>query len=72
MVSLQNHPMFNDIELVETRLQKVDDQEVREFKIKLALNPTMTMADLEPTRRDRGLNVNPLGGPITIQPTANR
>ena len=72
MVALQGHPLFEDIELLETRQQKIDDEEVREFQIKLALDPAMTMADLEPTRRDRGLNTNPMGGQVVIQPASHR
>ena len=71
MVSLQTHPLFADVELLETRQQKVEDEEVREFRIKLGLDPRMTMADLEPTRRDRGLNANPMGGSILIRPASN-
>ncbi len=72
MVSLQGHPLFREVELLQTRLQIVDDQSVREFQMQLGLEPTMTMADLEPTRRERGLQTNPMGGQVVIQPTANR
>ena len=72
MVSLQSHPLFRDVELLQTRLQLVDEQQVREFQMQVGLNPAMTMADLQPTRRDRGLQTNPMGGPVVIQPTSNR
>ncbi|BAM04851.1 PilN domain-containing protein [Phycisphaera mikurensis] len=68
MVSLQTHPLFADVELLETRQQRIDEEKLREFKIKLELDPNLTMADLEPTRRDRTLTVNPMGGDIVIEP----
>lgn len=71
MVSLQTHPLFEEVELLETRQQRVDDLPVRQFRIRLSVDPEMTMADLEPTRRDRGLNVNPLGGAVHIRPANN-
>lgn len=70
MVSLQAHPLFREVELLQTRLQRVDDLVMREFQMQLTLDPTMTMADLEPTRRDRGLNVNPISGTVIIEPTS--
>ena len=64
--SLNAHPMFDDVTLEFVESMKVDDIEMRKFKIALRLDPGFDVARLEPTRVRRGLDHDPMGDTIQI------
>lgn len=68
MAALNNHKLFTDVGLAYSEQFKIDGAEMRKFKIELMLARGVSMADLEPTRRSRGLTVDPMGTELEIAP----
>ena len=66
--SLNAQPMFDDVTLEFVESMTVDDIEMRKFKIALRLDPGFDVAQLEPTRVQRGLDHDPMGETIQINP----
>lgn len=68
MTALNNHPLFDDVMLAFSEQHNMHDTEMRKFKVNLKLARELTMAELEPTRKSRELEADPLGDKMTIAP----
>ncbi len=68
MTALNQHPLFDDVTLGISEQYHLNDTEMRKFKVKLRLSEELTMAELQPTRRSRDIDANPLGDTMTIGP----
>ena len=68
--ALQTHPLFATATLVTTGEKKIDDVVLRQFKLKVQVDPHLTMADLTPTRKKRGMGGSSLDEPMLLTPDA--
>ena len=68
--ALKSHPLFATAGLITTGEKKIDSLLLREFKLAVQLNPDVTMADLTPTRKRRGMGGSPAGETVTLTPDA--
>ena len=68
MSALGGHPLFHDVSLSYSEQHNVQETEMRRFKIELKLARNLTMAELEPTRKTRDLDGNPMGTELEIAP----
>lgn len=64
--ALNAHPMFEDVTLDFVESMTVDQIQMRKFRIAMRLDPGFDVAQLEPTRVDRGLTVDPMGDTLQI------
>jgi hypothetical protein len=68
MSNLGHHPLFDDVLLIYSEQHQMHETPLRKFKIQLALERELTMAELEPTRVSRELTHDPLGDSMQITP----
>jgi Tfp pilus assembly protein PilN len=66
--NLNAHPMFSRVSLAYVEETKDKENVMRKFRIDLSLNRGFDPADFQPTRADRGLEVDPMGDTLQINP----
>jgi Tfp pilus assembly protein PilN len=64
--ALNAHPMFDDVALQFVEAMKVEEDEMRKFRVEMQLSEGFDLAMLEPTRADRNLEVDPMGDTLQI------
>ncbi len=68
MSALGAHPLFTDVNLSYAEAYVVNEAEMRRFQVELRLAKDVTMAELEPTRRNRDIDGNPMSETLEITP----
>jgi len=66
--SINAHPLFHGVALQFVEEKRVGEDVMRKFRIEMMLDPEFDSANLEPTRADRGLKVDPMGDTLQINP----
>lgn len=66
--SLNAHPLFSDVVLQYVEEKRVEDDVLRKFRMEMRLDPDFDSSEYEPTRADRGLQVDPMGETLQINP----
>lgn len=66
--ALNAHPLFSDVVLQYVEEKRVDDDVLRKFRMEMRLDPDFDSSEYEPTRADRGLQVDPMGETLQINP----
>ena len=64
--ALNIHPMFEDVTLDFVESMQVDEVDMRKFRIALTLDSRFDVSQLEPTRVQRGLKLDPMGDTLQI------
>lgn len=66
MTALSSHSLFKDVSLVYSEQVRLNEQEMRKFRIELEVRQDVDLQGIEPTRVARQLKQNPMGSTIYI------
>lgn len=66
MAALSSHPMFQNVNLQYSEQTKVDDHDVRKFKIEMTINQDLDLSQVEKTMVARPLKQNPMSSKLQI------
>lgn len=67
MTALSRHELFYDVSLQFAEQVKVEEQEVRKFRIVMKIDQEVNVQKLEPTLVKRGLKQNPMSDSVELQ-----
>ena len=67
MTALSRHELFYDVSLQFAEQVKVEDQEVRKFRVDMKVDQDVNVQQIEPTMVKRGLKQNPMSDSVELQ-----